>query len=91
MVTLSITQELIGVDVITDNNELGDQNNSNSTGGTGTRGVFAGGYSPGETNIIDYVTIETLGDAQDFGDLTAEQSNSAGTSDRTRGLTLGGQ
>ena len=71
--------------------ELGDQNNSNSSGGTGTRGLFAGGYSPGETNIIDYVTIETLGDAQDFGDLTAETEYPGGTSDRTRGLTLGGQ
>ena len=70
---------------------LGDQNNTNSTRGTGTRGVFAGGYSPGETNIIDYVTIETLGDAQDFGDLTAETEYPGGTSDRTRGLTLGGQ
>ena len=78
-------------DVITNNQELGDQNNTNSTGGTGTRGVFAGGYSPGETNIIDYVTIETLGDAQDFGDLTAETEYPGGTSDRTRGLTLGGQ
>ena len=66
---------------------LGDQNNSNSSGGTGTRGVFAGGYSPGETNIIDYVTIETLGNAQDFGDLTAETEYPGGTSDRTRGLT----
>ena len=78
-------------DVITNNQDLGDQNNTNSTGGTGTRGVFAGGYSPGETNIIDYVTIETLGDAQDFGDLTAETEYPGGTSDRTRGLTLGGQ
>lgn len=71
--------------------ELGDHNNTNSSGGTGTRGLFAGGYSPGETNIIDYVTIETLGDAQDFGDLTAETEYPGGTSDRTRGLTLGGQ
>jgi hypothetical protein len=37
------------------------------------------------------VTIETLGDAQDFGDLTAATEYAAGTSDRTRGLTLGGQ
>jgi len=78
-------------DVIVNNQDLGDQNNTNSTGGTGTRGLFAGGYSPGETNIIDYVTIETLGDAQDFGDLTAETEYPGGTSDRTRGLTLGGQ
>ena len=78
-------------DVIVSNQDLGDQNNTNSSGGTGTRGLFAGGYSPGETNIIDYVTIETLGDAQDFGDLTEETEYPAGTSDRTRGLTLGGQ
>ena len=58
---------------------------------TSARGVFAGGYSPGETNIIDYVTISTLGDAQDFGDLTVATEYPAGTSDRTRGLTLGGQ
>ena len=58
---------------------------------TSARGVFAGGYSPGETNIIDYVTISTLGDAQDFGDLTVATEYPGGTSDRTRGLTLGGQ
>ena len=68
---------------------LGGGTGSNT--GTGTRGVFSGGYSPGETNIIDFVTIATLGDAQDFGDLTAETEYPAGTSDRTRGLTLGGQ
>ena len=44
---------------------LGDQNNSNSSGGTGTRGLFAGGYSS-KTNIMEYITIETLGNAQDF-------------------------
>ena len=82
-------------DVIVNNNDLGGGLNgigtTASTQGTGTRGLFAGGYSPGETNIIDYVTIETLGDAQDFGDLTAETEYPGGTSDRTRGLTLGGQ
>ena len=48
---------------------LGDQNNSNSTGGTGTRAVFGGGYAPGGTDHMDYITIDTLGNAQDFGDL----------------------
>ena len=41
------------VDVITNNNELGDQNNSNSTGGTGTRGLFGGGESPQFLKLID--------------------------------------
>ena len=35
------------VDVITNNNELGNQLVTNSAGGTGTRGLFAGGYVPG--------------------------------------------
>ena len=76
-------------DVIVNNNDLGGGTGSNT--GTGTRGVFAGGYSPARTNIIDYVTISTLGDAQDFGDLTDVTDYAAGTSDKTRGLTLGGQ
>ena len=76
-------------DVIVANNELGGGTGSNT--GTGTRGVFAGGYSPARTNIIDYVTISTLGDAQDFGDLLVATEYPAGTSDSTRGLVLGGQ
>jgi len=76
-------------DVIVNNNDLGGGTGSNT--GTGTRGVFAGGYSPARTNIIDYVTISTLGDAQDFGDLLVATEYPAGTSDSTRGLVLGGQ
>jgi hypothetical protein len=32
-------------------------------------GVFGGG-SPGPSNLLDYITIATTGDATDFGDLT---------------------
>ena len=81
------------VDVIVNNNELGDQNNTNSTGGTGTRGLFAGGYasSPlGVNNTIDYITISTLGNAQDFGDLTNRRTEPAGASSRTRSVIMGG-
>ena len=60
------------VDVITNNNELGDttQSTGNSATGTGTRGLFAGGQTPSNSDRIDFITISTLGDAQDFGDLT---------------------
>ena len=77
------------VDVIVNNQDLGDQNNSNSSGGTGTRGLFGGGDNSADT--IDYVTISTLGDAQDFGDLTVARGHTAGMSSRTRGLFAGGQ
>ena len=73
--------------------DLGDQNNTNSSGGTGTRGLFAGGSAPGDSDIIDYVSISTLGNAQDFGNLTpgttALQSQSVSSS--TRGLIGGGK
>jgi hypothetical protein len=36
------------------------------------RGVFSGGLSTGFviSNVIDYITIATTGNATDFGDLT---------------------
>ena len=38
----------------------------------GTRGLSGGGtQSGGNTNMIDYVTIASTGNAQDFGDLTS--------------------
>jgi len=82
------------VDVIVNNNELGDQNNTNSTGGTGTRGIQAGGFSPSPLNavhnVIQYITIETLGNAQDFGDLTTTAAAPGGVASRTRGIRAGG-
>ena len=58
-----------------------------------TRGVFAGGRiapAPGTTNVtIDYVTISTIGDATDFGDLITAASAGGGCSSSTRGLTGG--
>ena len=72
---------------------LGNHSVTNSAAGTGTRGLFAGGDTPGVSNIIDYVSISTLGNAQDFGDLstavTAVQSQSVSSS--TRGLIGGGK
>ena len=64
-------------------------------GGRG-RGVFGGGYSPGASpfavvNTIDYVTITTLGNATDFGDLTQARTSAAGASSSTRGVFGGGK
>jgi len=82
------------VDVIVNNNDLGDQNNSNSTGGTGTRGLIMGGYNPSPLSavhdVIQYITIETLGNAQDFGDLATTAAQPGGVASRTRGVRMGG-
>ena len=44
------------------------------------------------TNIIDYITIDTLGDATDFGDITAKRNGSACSNGvAERGLYGGGQ
>jgi hypothetical protein len=59
-----------------------------------TRGLFAGGGNPSPlaaiTNIIDYVTIASTGNAQDFGDLTVARRLAAAASSSTRGVFAGG-
>ena len=54
------------------------------------RGVFGGGRTPTYLNTIDYVTISTTGNAQDFGDLTHARGYIASSSSRTRGVFNGG-
>tara|TARA_B100000575_G_scaffold215653_1_gene176377 strand:- start:392 stop:1555 length:1164 start_codon:yes stop_codon:yes gene_type:complete len=73
--------------------ELGNQLVTNSAGGTGTRGLIAGGYAPASPTItdrIEYITISTLGNTQDFGDLTAPTRLSGACASSTRGLFGGG-
>ena len=49
----------------------------------GTRGVFIGGGSP---YAIDYINVDTTGDALDFGDSLSDAGYVAATSSRTRGI-----
>ena len=57
---------------------------------SGTRGFFAGGYNPTRTDVINYVTVPTLGNAIDFGNLGAANGGPTGFSDSTRGWIAGG-
>jgi len=74
------------------NPNLGGGTGSNT--GVGVRGLFAGGFiSPtgtARTNIIDFITISTLGNAQDFGDRTHTSDTCAGAASKTRGVIAGG-
>jgi hypothetical protein len=56
----------------------------------GVRGVFGGGYSPTLTNTIDYISIQGLGNATDFGDLTVARFWLSACSSSTRGVFGGG-
>ena len=64
--------------------------NGSGSGGGGTRGLCAGGngVSPSNTyvNIIDFITISTTGNAEDFGDIPSKSSGYAGCSDIDGGL-----
>ena len=65
---------------------LGGGSGSNS--GLGTRMLAGGGDTAPATytNQIDFLTISTLGNAEDFGDLTTASTGAGGSASRTRGL-----
>ena len=70
-------------------------------GGTGvsdsTRGISLGGSGPSGSTInagmnnIEYVTIQSLGDAVDFGDLVQELASIQSCQSQTRGIISGGK
>ena len=67
---------------------LGGGTGSNT--GTGTRGIVNLAYSPGIDNRIDFITIPTLGNSQDFGDLIDARVAAGHVSSRTRDCIGGG-
>ena len=64
-------------------NQLGGASNA-------VRGIFAGGYNnPGtstDNNLIDYITMTSLGNAVDFGDLVYVTSGTRGSASPTRAI-----
>ena len=67
---------------------LGSEALSNT--GTGARGVFFGRATPTIVNDIDFVTIPTFGNAQDFGDMSGVSYTYGTTSSKVRGFCAGG-
>ena len=60
--------------------------------GSPTRGLFfAGEINPNALgNVVDFITIATTGNAQDFGDMTALTKYGGATSSNTRAIYAGG-
>ena len=64
-----------------------------SNAGTGTRGLLSGGYGSPDTSMeeISYLTISTLGNTQDFGDLIdGRQGAFQSMCNHTRAIHVGG-
>ena len=67
---------------------------ANASTSSSTRGVYAGGANtPGNiaVNTIEYLTLATFGNTQNFGDLSvAKRTEGGGTSNGIRGVFAGG-
>ena len=77
--------------------DFGDKIQNQYHGGSfsnAIRGVVGGGLGPEPaydyTRVIKYVTIATLGNSQDFGDLTYDSRIMGSASSPTRGIFAGG-
>ena len=59
--------------------------------GSDTRALFYEGYkSGGYSNIISYVTMASLGNATDFGDISEDRGYATSTSNNVRSMHFGG-
>ena len=82
--------------ILGESSNLGDHNagTGESRAGTGTRGVWSGGRvapAGAYSDVMDYISVSTLGDAHDFGDLAAARAYIAGgCASRTKGILYGG-
>jgi len=70
----------------------GRYNHARDNCSSSTRGISnAGGYNGSATdNVITFITISSLGDASDFGDLLSNRHSAVQLSNATRGLIAGG-
>ena len=90
--------DLIIIATAGNGSDFGDLSVARATHGAAaspTRGLFAGGWTvvPAYTSsdTIDFVTIATTGNAQDFGNLTTGRRSVSGGSSQTRAIFMGGK
>ena len=80
----------------TDFGDLTVARHASSSIGNDTRAIFAGGWDnyagSSRSNVIDYITYTTTGNATDFGDVAATTSDAnSSASNNVRGITFGGR
>ena len=64
--------------------------NLGSNSGVGTRGLVGGGNTPSVIDTVEYITLSTFGNSQDFGNLITASTGRSGSASRTRALFTGG-
>ena len=74
---------------------FGDMRGDSRTGhlascSNSTRGLMLGGEAPSRVNTITYITINTLGNGIDFGDLIAVRNDQDAVASQTRGFVVAG-
>ena len=57
-----------------------------TSSGNGNRGLFYAGQTPSEVDTIDFITIPTLGNATDFGNLASNYGYAVGACNGHGGL-----
>ena len=69
---------------------IGTRTPNSGASSNAIRGIVMGGAAPGpvasNSNTIEFITIATLGNGQDFGDLTSSRGDGAGFSSPTRAI-----
>ena len=56
----------------------------------GVRGLFGGGATPSNSDVIDFITISSQGNAIDFANSSQARRGGRGCGSRTRGIHMGG-
>ena len=81
------------ITIASEGNSIFFGNLNNSGGGfsqgncsSSTRGLFAAGGNPAKVNTIDEISIQSAGNATDFGDLSVKRGYCFGLSDSNGGL-----
>ena len=88
-----VTIATTGVDASDFGDTIGTNARANQCmGGNAVRAIIAGGSTPSPgTNVISYLTIATLGNAVDFGDLTAATNGAGAVSSPSRVVVTAGK
>ena len=91
------TLDMVEISTLGNSVDFGDYTQgryAGNMGSSGTRGIFAaGGYPGNPTNrsqVIDYVTFQSGGGANDFGELSVAPIKAAGFGNGVRGVYAGG-